>query len=177
MRRLISGRVVLMAVGCVAALLATSAMAGERAVSIRFAGSGYDTAVDPNQDGFPVQMTYAGMKGSFGAAQLAITAEWMIHPRACPPGYDLPLSVVNSALVVTSPDHSQVFGFSQTAWMCVNTSNGLYFGEMSGIYNGGIGRYEGASGEWAVTFDGATLDPAIGFRSITGSGKGTLTLP
>jgi hypothetical protein len=149
---------------------------GERQVSLTFAGSGYNTVVDPNQDGFPVQLTRARMKGSFGAADLAITTEWIIYPRECPSAYDLPLAIVNSALVITVPDQSQVYGFSQVGWMCVNTTTGVSVGEMSGIYSGGTGRHVNATGDRGVNFEAATLDPAIGFLSIRGSGKPTISL-
>lgn len=164
-------------IACAAALAAGAAVAGEQSLRISFAGTGFDTAVDTNYDMFPVQLSHAAMKGSFGAADLVITTEWEPGSVVCPAGYDLPLTLVNSALVITSPDQSQVFGFSEDAYMCVNTTNGLYLGEMSGIYNGGTGRYEGAGGEWKVTFTGATLDPPIGFRSVLGEGMGRLVLP
>lgn len=170
-------KILLALIACGAVVLGPAAAAGDRAVSAKFAGSGFDTVVDPNQDGFPVQLTQARMQGTFGTSALAITTEWLIQPRRCPAGFDLPLAIVNSSLVITAPDQSQVFGFSQSGWMCVNTTTGAYLGEMFGIYNGGVGRYAGATGEWTAKFDGATLDPSIGFRSITGTVRGNIMVP
>jgi hypothetical protein len=79
--------------------------------------------------------------------------------------------------VYTFADQSQLFGLSQNGWLCVSSATGAYYGEVYGVYNGGTGRFEGATGEWATEFDGFILHPPIGFRSIRGTADGTLVTP
>lgn len=165
-------------VACTTVLFAPVTSAGERNVTLHFAGTGWDTQLDATQGpGTPVQLTVADARGFFGESVLSITTEWRFTENSCAGDFDVLAELVNSALVITAADQSQVFGFSQYGWMCVNSTTGLYYGETYGIYNGGAGRYAAASGEWTATFDGATLDPSISFRSIRGTSTGRLVTP
>ncbi|RPI17038.1 MAG: hypothetical protein EHM60_00385 [Lysobacterales bacterium] len=165
------------AVACFVMLFSPAGQAGERTVNLRYAGTGVATSVDPNGDGVPVDVTDTVTQGTFGQSRLVITTEWMIHPRACPAGYDLPFKLVNLGLVVTMPDHSQLFGFSQEGWICANSTTGAYVGESYGIYNGGAGRFVGATGEWMTKFDGYNIDLPVSFRSIRGTVEGKVATP
>jgi hypothetical protein len=161
-------------VACIGVLFGPIAAAGERPTSISYVGFGYYTSADTNYDGFPVGLSLADANGSLGPARSAITSEWYISPRVCREGYDLPFALVNSSFVLTFSDQSQLFGSSQDGWLCLNSTTGAHYGETVGVYNGGTGRFEGATGEWTTTFDGVSLDPSIGFRTIRGTGTGTL---
>jgi hypothetical protein len=46
-----------------------------------------------------------------------------------------------------------------------------------GVYRGGTGRFAEATGTYITKFDGQTLDPTIGFRSIRAISEGRLTTP
>ena len=66
-------------------------------VKVKYAGTGYDTTIEMIEDGFPVNLTYARGKGTFGNSTIAITAEFVYDERVlalCPEGYVLPLAVV-----------------------------------------------------------------------------------
>jgi len=167
------------ALACTAVLFAPVASAGEKNVSLRFAGTGSDLALEATPGGTLSQVTTAAVQGTFGSGELVIRTEWSGYgmPTGCADGYAVKVTLINSALVITAADQSQVFGFSTDGWMCVNTTNGAYYGEVYGIYYGGTGRFEGASGSWTAKYDGFTLDPAIGFRSIRGTATGTLIVP
>jgi hypothetical protein len=162
---------------CLGVLLAPISSAGERPIKVSYAGIGYATASDPNGDGFPVDLSLTDSQGTLGSAKLAITTEWFISPHACPAGYDVPFALVNTATAYTFADQSQLFGFSQDGWLCANSTTGAYYGEEHGVYGGGTGRFKGATGEWTTKFEGATLDPAIDFRSIRGTAEGRLVMP
>lgn len=165
---------------CAAVLFAPAASAGERNVSLRFAGTGSDLALEATPGGTSSQVTTAAVRGTFGNSELVIRTEWsdyIIEPADCAAGFGVKVTLINSTLVITAADHSQVFGFSTDGWMCVNATNGAYYGEMKGVYYGGTGRFEGASGSWTAKYDGFTLDRSVGFRSIRGSADGTLILP
>lgn len=164
-------------VACAGLLVAPAASAGDKVIKARYAGVGYDTAVDTNGDGFPVGLTLADWQGTFGQSKVAITSEWYVFPRQCREGFDVPLALVSSASLITVPDQSQLFGFSTDGWICLSTSTGAYYGEVYGAYIGGTGRFEGASGTFITKFDGQNLDPTIGFRSIRATLDGQLTMP
>lgn len=168
------------ALACAAVLFAPVASAGDRNVSLRFAGTGQDLGLEATPGGTLSQVTTAAVQGTFGNSELVIRTEWsdyIIAPPDCAAGFGVKVTLINSALVITAADQSQVFGFSTNGWMCVNTTNGAYYGEVYGVYQGGTGRFEGASGSWTAKYDGYTLDPTIGFRSIRGTATGKLILP
>jgi hypothetical protein len=155
----------------------------EMAVSLNYAGFGFDTAVETIPDGFPVNLTQAQGKGSFGKSSLAITVEFVPDAGVignCPEGFDLPFAVVPGnfwAVTITAADNSQVFGLFNTGWICLTADKLHYVGETSGFFIGGSGRFDGASGDWVSHYEGNNLDATIGFRSITGDMQGTLYLP
>ena len=163
-------------VACTGLLLAPVAGAGERAISSRYAGFGYDTSVDPNGDGLPVGVSVASSQGTLGEGQDSNTSEWYYSPHECQEGYDLPVALVNMATVTTFADHSQLFGFSQDGWLCASTVTGAYYGELHGVYGGGAGRFADASGSFTTKFEGQNLDITIGYRSFRGTTEGTLTM-
>lgn len=157
-------------------LLAPIGVAGEEAVSVRYDGIVFATAADSNDDGYPMNVTQARAQGTFGDAVLWVAAEWIKHSRECPEGFDLSLGLVNDSFAYTLADLSQVFGSASDGWLCMNSVSGAYFGEVAGIYKGGTERYKEASGEYVSKFEGITLDPTVGFRSVHGTVKGKLNL-
>jgi hypothetical protein len=162
-------------------LYVPASQAGTVSVASTYAGSGYDTAVDNFDDGLPVSLSFTQAKGSFGAQRLDISAEFYPSDVDCRTGYSIEGGLVYSASVTTYADHSQNFGFSDSGWICVHPETGHYYGEVYGVYGGGTGRFEGASGEWISTFEGNNLEPAglepVGFRTVVGTVKGTMVLP
>jgi hypothetical protein len=155
---------------------------GGLSVNVKYAGTGYDTTVEWVEDGFPVNLTHARGKGTFGNSTIAITAEFVYDESViehCPAGYVLPFAVVPGhlwATVITASDHSQVYGLFDEGWICLTEDQLDWVGETSGFYFGGSGRYECATGNWVSHFQGTNLDASVGFRSITGDFQGTLYL-
>jgi hypothetical protein len=132
-------------------------------ISLKYAGTGYDTSVDNFLDGLPVNISLAEAKGSFGAKRVEISAEFDPinlddHP-GCADGYDIAVGLLYSASVATFSDQSQLFGFSDQGWMCANSQNGHYYGEVYGVYGGGTKRFADASGTWMSAFEGNDLEP------------------
>jgi hypothetical protein len=149
--------------------------AGETPISLRYAGTGWDShAGGCNPDGNKVSLTTGTAQGTFGNSTITITTEWRIENAVtCSVGFPLKYSLVNSAVVLTFPDQSQLFGISQTGWICV-TAAGQYFGEVSGAYVGGTGRFQSATGDYVSKFDGQYLEQNVDFRSIRGTVEGTV---
>ena len=161
---------------CLGVLFAPPISAGEQPMSLRYAGVGYDTKIDGLiPDDQTVTLTTGTAAGTLGAAEIAITAEFrMLQDAAdCPAGFPVKYALVYSATVLTFKDQSQLFGFSTLGWLCANAGGG-YVGEVQGIYEGGAGRFASATGDFVSKFNGAYLDPSIGFRSIRGTVEGTV---
>lgn len=160
---------------CLGILFAAGSSAGETSISIRYAGSGWDTHVDGFvPDGSNVSLTTGTAQGTFGNSTITITTEWVTDATvSCPAGFPLKYALVYSASVLTFPEQSQLFGIAQSGWICA-TNEGVYYGEVTGAYVGGTGRFEAATGDYVSKFDGAYLEPNLSFRSIRGTAEGTL---
>ncbi len=165
-------------------LFALTGVAWGAQVKLSYTGSGWETAVDNFDDGYPVTISIGDAKGSLGASRVEITGQWMawdIAEVTCE-GQELEFKLVFSASVATFENRGQLFGFSDVGWMCVDEATGHYYGVVWGIYQGGAGKFVGATGEFMSDFDGyflvpPTLPEVIGFRSITGNVKGHFELP
>lgn len=151
--------------------------AADTTISIRYAGTGIDTAVDTDEDTFTVSVDQARAKGTFGNSTIAITAEFTPTGNECSAEYPVEFSLVYSAAVITFPDLSQLFGIAREGdgRLCLNPLTGRYNGEVEGTYEGGAGRFESASGRFSSPFNGQFLDIPVGFRSITGTVEGTVS--
>jgi hypothetical protein len=162
----------LLSVGLLAAPMSN---AGETPVSFKYAGVGWETHADGMvPDGRNVDLTTGTVQGSFGASDITITTEFVENPQlSCPDGFTRKYALVYSATVLTMKDQSQLFGISQRGWICA-TPEGVYFGEVQGAYVGGTGRFAKASGDFVSKFDGAYLEPNLGFRSIRGTVTGSV---
>ena len=165
-------------VSCLAVLAtAMTAFAADKPVKLSYAGTGFDTSFDSDADGSLVSISQGNVLGTFGNGIIAIEAEWAYGAQpACPAGV-LPFGMVSTTVVMTYQDQSQLFGIANGGWMCVNPSNGLYWGNVTGVYPGGTGRFSGVGGTWSTDFGGYTLDVLSGFRSITGKVSGKLEMP
>lgn len=160
-------------VACVGVLFGPVSLAAETPISIRYAGSGWDTHVDGFvPDGQNVSLTTGTADGTFGKSTIMITTEWVTDESVtCPAEYSLKYSLIYSASVLTFPEQSQLFGIAQSGWICA-TTGGVYYGEVTGAYVGGTGRFESATGDYVSKFDGAYLEPNLSFRSIRGTAEG-----
>jgi len=162
-------------------IFTTASNAWADPISIRYAGTGFDTTVDNLDDGLPANLSLADAKGSFGASKVEVSAEFLYQAADCKDGYDVELGIFYVASVTTFESGNQLFGFSNQGWMCLNTDNGHYYGHVDGLFGGGTGKFAGATGEWMTDFDGQNLEPAslipVGFRSIAGVIKGNVVFP
>ena len=158
---------------CLGVLFAPVSSAGETPISIRYAGSGWDTHVDGFvPDANNVSLTTGTAQGTFGNSTITITTEWVTDQTVtCPAAYPLKYSLVYSASVLTFPEQSQLFGIAQSGWICA-TNEGVYYGQVTGAYVGGTGRFAAATGDFVSKFDGVYLEPNLNFRSIRGTAEG-----
>lgn len=162
-------------VACAGLLVAPVASAGERLENSRYAGTDFNTSVDANFDGQPAGMMLAT---GAGGAQLGVSSEWVYESSlGCVEGYDLRFALLQSAGVTTYADRSQIFSFADSGWLCLSTTTGAFYGELSGVYTGGTGRFAGATGTYTTKFEGQNLDPAGTIRSVQGSTAGRIKTP
>jgi hypothetical protein len=161
---------------CLGLLFAPASSAGERPISVQYAGSGWDSHVDGFvPDGSNVSLTTGTGQGTFGHLAITITTEWRTDDTVtCPDGFPLKYALIYSAAVLTFQDQSQLFGISQSGWICA-TNGGQYYGEVSGNYVGGTGRFQEATGDFVSKFDGVYLEPNLNFRTIRGTVVGTVS--
>lgn len=166
-------------------LFATAGNAWGEPISIRYAGTGFDTTFDNLDDGFPVNLSLADAKGTFGASKVEVAAEFMTPEGDidCNEGYDVKFGVNYAATVITFERMDQLFGFSWLGgWMCLNTDTGHHYGYVEGEFTGGTGRFHGATGTWSTDFEGYNLEPPFlvpiraGFRSFSGTISGDVVL-
>jgi hypothetical protein len=160
-----------------------AAFAGDTPISIRYAGSGFDTTADPNGDGFPVGVYQVRGQGTFGRSEMSATAEFApdaeVECERAAEGF-LGFSLVYSAITHTFADQSQLFGRATEGWICFNPVSGEYYGYNEGDYVNGTGRFEPETmplqpiGWWESTWDGYNLDPAVVYRSFRGEITGGL---
>jgi hypothetical protein len=150
--------------------------ASEIPLKVTFVGAGIETAVDSNADGLKMSLTTAEAKGSFGAAMVYITSEFRVEPTTpCPAGF-LPLYLFHSTAILTFSNGDQLYGFVSGGEMCLNLSTGYYYGDATGVYHGGTGRFANATGTFLSTYTGHNLEPFVsGFRSIQGKIEGTVS--
>lgn len=170
----------LLAIGllaCASVLIAPVSWAGDSSISLRYAGTLSDKFADTDQDGFKVTLTQAVAKGTFGASTLSITAEFALtDPVELCVDDTLKFDLVFSAAVLTFSDLSQLYGFAagSASYLCLNQGTGFYTGQVNGIYDGGVGRFETAGGTFTSDFGGRFIDLSIGYGSINGTVLGTV---
>jgi hypothetical protein len=59
----------------------------------------------------------------------------------------------------------------------MTNDNMAWIGEAGGVYIGGTGRFQGATGEWTTEYSGANFDADSGYRTISGTIEGTVNTP
>jgi len=83
---------------CLGVLFAPVSSAGETPISIRYAGSGWDTHVDGFvPDANNVSLTTGTAKGTFGTSTITITTEFRLENAVtCPQGFPLKYALVST---------------------------------------------------------------------------------
>jgi hypothetical protein len=170
----------------IALLFVAAGSAWADPISIRYAGTGFDTAYDNGEDGLPIDISLADAKGSFGASKMEVAAEFMppLEDVDCAPGYDVALGISFVSSVITFEKMDQLIGFSwHNGWMCVNPTTGHHYGHGEGNFINGTGRFAGATGTWVADYEGFNLEPGflisnpVGWRTFTGVMTGDVIFP
>jgi hypothetical protein len=160
--------------------IATSSFADELRISGKWAGSVVQVAFDLNGDGVSSNLIDAQIKGSFGMKSLDVLSEYM-PVGLCGTDPDLiQISFLYSKPILSFANGDQLWGTMGSGSMCMHLQTAEFTGEGHGVFTGGTGRFEGASGPFTVTFSGKNLTlmtMGFGFAPIRGDIVGTVVLP
>ena len=185
----------------VGGVVATAANA-EMPVRQRIALTIMPSEVDLNGDGITGSIALGEVKGRPGRSQYRGFAEFgptILDDNGNPvgagpdcPGPQVQLNLVTSdsdepgasGNIQTFKDLSQLFTKFTSGHLCVDVTTLASTASFEGIYSGGTGRFEGASGsvtiDFTLTINVSTapgLLPPIGIAAANGTIVGTLVLP
>ena len=160
--------------------LAAASYADEVPISGKWVGSVVQVGFDLNGDDLSSNLIGAQIKGSFGMKSLDVLSEY--EPVGlCATDPDIwRFSFLYANPILTFAKGDQLWGTMESGHMCMHSLTAEYTGEGHGIFTGGTGRFEGATGTFTVTYSGKNLTLltlGFGFAPIHGDIVGTLVLP
>jgi hypothetical protein len=170
----------------VAAGLPQSAVAKEIQLDQRFAGAfvtGIMHVVDPETGATaPSALIHTTSKGSPGRA---VTRGFGgVTVPAGPPIADclgipwgLPIAVLENPLLLTFQDLSLLYAKGGSGLICIDLGTGAVKFVIDIVFDGGTGRFEGATGGATITGEGVPLNAAGTFLAETGTTIGTIIVP
>jgi len=164
-------------------LTALSGPKDDVSIKIDWTGTVRDTSINVIPDPGPMQhftdVIDAQAKGSFGPSNVTVVTEFFEMAGVCESQDDLYLQLGHSTLVTTFSNDDQLYGYATWGYLCMDLATGIYEGHASGLYTGGTGRFENATGVWETPYDGKNLTIltyGFGFGNIYGTLTGTLQL-
>ncbi len=181
MRASIAGALLLVAIG-----MLQTAVAKEIKMDLRFAGAfvtGIMHVVDPVTGGTaPSALIHTNSVGSPGRA---VTRGFGgVSMPAGPPIADclgipfgLPIAVLENPLVFTFQDLSLLYAKGGSGLICIDLGTGALKFVIDIEFDGGTGRFEGATGGAVITGEGVPLNSAGTFLAETGTTVGTIIVP
>ena len=160
--------------------LATASYAKDVRISGKWAGSVVQVGFNLNGDDVSANLIDAQIKGSFGMKSLDVLSEYA-PVGLCATEPDIwQFSFLYAKPVLTFANGDQLWGTMESGYMCMHSLTAEYAGDGYGIFTGGTGRFEGATGTFTVTYSGKNLTLltlGFGFAPISGDIVGTLVLP
>ena len=167
-----------------APFLAATSYAKEVSFTIGYTGTLVPIPVDENEDFSDATVLDGLANGTFGAKMTHIVSEWTAV-GGCSDGYVL-FELHHAAIVLTFTNGDQLFGAGfSSGWMCMDVMpggdmTGDFYGEASGDFTHGTGRFEGATGSFVSPFSGTNITTKefdYGFGPIRGTMEGTVIFP
>ena len=89
----------------------------------------------------------------------------------------LQINIDENPLVFRFQDLSLLFAKGGNGTICISISDGSINFEINLMFNGGRGKYEGASGGAMITGEAEAVDVAVTFLAETGTIVGTIIVP
>jgi hypothetical protein len=159
--------------------MVATAYAKDVPVSMKWAGTVTDIAIDTNGDGLFADLIDADVKGSFGASSMGVFTEFYFAGFCDDEQKVFNLNILYSKPVTTFSNGDQLWGNITAGSMCLNTETGEFSGDAEGNYTGGTGRFADATGWFVVDFEGTNLtlpEGLPGFGAIRGTTNGAVEL-
>jgi len=160
----------------VAAGLPQSAVAKEIEMNLRFAGA-FVTSM-----GLPSALIHATGKGSPGKVEIrgygGVDA-FGGFPTEClgSTGSFVQINILENPLVFKFQDLSMLFAKNGNGIICISMTTGLIHFEINLMFDGGRGRFEGATGTAVITGEAEAVNVAQTFLAETGTIVGTIIVP
>jgi hypothetical protein len=166
----IAGVILLVAIG-----LPQAAVAEEIKMDLRFAGAFISNSL-------PSALIHATAKGSPGKVEIRGYGgiDQFVGPvEGClsSPGPHIQIDIVENPLVFKFNDLSLLFAKGGSGTICISLIDGSIHFEIDLMFNGGRGRYEGATGGAMITGEAEAVDLAGTFLAETGTIVGTIIVP
>ena len=165
----------------------SASYAGEKPIHSTWEGTVIDTSINvvppPGEPPIPdlvANYITAQVRGSLGPASMAVLSEFTFAGFCDVEETVLYVMMAYSKPVTTFKNGDQLWGEITIGDMCLDTVTGDFLGSAKGVYTGGTGRFEGATGSFTVDFGGTNLalpTLGVGFGAIYGEIEGTLELP
>ena len=165
----------------------TTSYARDVPISVKWSGTVVDTGINvivEDEAGLNANLIDAQASGSFGATNVTVLSEFTPGAFLCDDDGDglpdpgvLPVIFAYSKPILTFANGDQLWGYLTEGSGCLSVVSGDFSGEAEGLFDGGTGRFSGATGSFIVTFSGKNLtlpDLGVGFGAIQGEVKGTL---
>lgn len=150
---------------------------GTKRVNSSFAGGGSEAGPDSNDDGILPIRYNVETRGAPGAGNSVLFVEGLEPgpPVGCPSeDFEIRIDLLASSFVTTFNDLSTLAGVGTSGFVCVDIDTGASVAESEGVFVGGSGRFEGASGTWTASSEGTDFGvPA----QIRGQLVGEIVLP
>ena len=156
-------------------MLSGIAQADEVKINQTFSGVAHATMVDTNGDGGFANAFSFELRGSPGRSTALSMGEFTDFSSSdCPNG--VPTShLVQQSMVQTFSDLSMLYYLSTASRTCFDPSTSEVTCEIEGVIIGGSGRFEDATGAWAVACEIFLVGETV--RAATGTLKGTVIVP
>ena len=163
----------------------TASYAGEKPIVAAWEGTVIDTAInvvpaEPPAPDLLANFIDAQVSGSFGPASMGVLSEFTFAGFCDAEETVLYLVMVYSKPITTFKNGDQLWGDITSGDMCLDTVTGEFSGSGQGLYTGGTGRFDGATGSFFVEFAGTNLTLptlGVGYGVIYGRSEGTIDLP
>jgi hypothetical protein len=160
---------------CAGLIVSGVALAGGKKLDQQFSGRGHATMIDTNGDGTFAAAINFESRGSPGPSSFLAMGEFTAFtPGDCPGGVPR-ADLVQESFVQTFRDLSMLFYEATAGHICFDPITTEVNCDIEGIFTGGTGRFEGATGPWTVECELFSVGASV--SATTGTLKGRIELP
>lgn len=169
-------KILIILTACIGLLMAGTVQAKSVVVNQKYSGVTHATSMeDTNGDGIYAVAVRFHLVGSPGRSTAESVGEFTDYYFTGVTGCELRSDVIWESWVQTFNDLSMLFSPVTEGFICVNLFTGEVWGEIIGDFDGGTGRFQGATGDYIIEFEGYAATPYQ--NAFEGTVKGLIELP